>query len=114
MIDARVKYNELTVGKTYYSVCVGQIRPLRFKFKINKDKMMVYYPDSDYDMEVFYSDYGVIGCPTGGTNKLNCLFHTKEDADNYISTLDYNTDLLLHESNIAELDYLLYSIEDDK
>lgn len=110
MSDTRVKYNELTVGKTYYSVCVGQIRPLRFKFEINKDKMMVYYPDSDYAIEVFYSDYGVIGCPTGGTNKLNCLFHTKEDAYAFISTLDYNTDLLLHEAKMAELDALWYDV----
>ncbi len=47
---------------------------------------------------------GLLDAPTGGTNKLNCLFHTKEDAENYINTPDYKIDLLLHEANMAELD----------
>lgn len=43
-------------------------------------------------------------------NHLNCLFHTNEDAYAFITTLDYNTDLLLHEANMAELDALWYDV----
>ena len=114
MIDTRVKYNELNVDQLYYSVICGKISPIIIKSKLDDDKMMIYYPESSFETHAYYSDYGVIDCPNKRNNKLNCLFHTKEDADNYISTLDYNTDLLLHESNMAELDYLLYSIEDYK
>ncbi len=114
MIDNRVKYNELKIDQLYYSVICGKISPIIIKSKLDDDKMMIYYPESSFETHAYYSDYGVIDCPNERNNKLNCLFHTKEDADNYISTLDYNTDLLLHAANMAKLDYLLYSIEDYK
>lgn len=107
MSDARVKYNELTVGKTYYSVCVGQIRPLLFKFEINKDKMMIYYPDSNFEAEAFYSDYGIVGCPNGRSNTTNCLFSTMEDAITYINTDDYKKHLEDHWESVRDWDCLI-------
>ena len=89
MNDNRVKYDELKIGQLYYSVCVGKISTIIIKSKIDDDKMMVYYPDSDFEAEAFYSDYGVIGCPNGRSNTTNCLFSTMEDAITYINTDDY-------------------------
>lgn len=110
MIDTRVKYNELNVDQLYYSVICGKISPIIIKSKLDDSKMMIYYPESSFETPAYYSDYGVIDCPNKRNNKLNCLFHTKEDAYAFISTLEYNTDLLLHESNMAELDDLWYEV----
>lgn len=96
MNDNRVKYDELKIGKLYYSVCVGKISTIIIKSKIDDDKMMVYYPDSDFEEEAFYSDYGVIGCPNGRSNTTNCLLSTMEDAITYINTDDYKKHLEDH------------------
>ncbi len=112
MIDTRVKYNELNVNQLYYSVICGKISPIIIKSKLDDSKMMIYYPESSFETHAYYSDYGVIDCPNKRNNKLNCLFHTKEDADNYISTLDYNIELLLHKAKMNELDDLFYDLLD--
>lgn len=110
MIDTRVKYNELKIDQLYYSVICGKISPIIIKSKLDDDKMMIYYPESSFETDAYYSDYGVIDCPNERNNKLNCLFHIKKDAENYINTQDYNIKLLLHKAKMNELAKLFYNL----
>ena len=89
--------NEIELNKTYYRVIVGYIHEIQI-LEINKPKVKVKYMKSDFIHDEFLTDCGIRYKEENYVNTLNSIFRTKEEAENFISTVDYQMRLQEHNS----------------
>ena len=85
--------NEIELNKTYYAVIVGNISEIQI-LKINKPEVTVKY--KNYIREEFLTDYGIRYEEESYVNSLNSVFKTKEEAESFISGIDYQIKLQKH------------------
>ena len=87
--------NEIELNKTYYLVTVGNINEVQI-LEINKPKVKIKYMKSGFVFDEFLTDRGIRYKEENYINDLNSIFRTKEEAENFISTVDYQMRLQEH------------------